>query len=149
MNEEIVDLLLVEDREEDAELAIMALKQSKLVNSVKWINNGDDALNFIFAREQFEGRKGLPLPKLVLLDIKMPRVSGIDVLRQIRSHPETYSLPVVILTTSREEQDKIEAYNLAVNSYIVKPVDFSGFIKSVQDIGFYWLLLNEPPPSTL
>ncbi len=142
---QIVDLLLIEDRPEDAELALMALQESHMANSILWLKNGEEALDFLFARNEYVDRKGLPLPKMVLLDLKMPKIDGIEVLRELRSNPDTAAIPVVVLTTSREQQDLYEAYKLNVNSYIVKPVNFDGFMKSVRDIGFYWLILNEPP----
>lgn len=142
---EIVEILLVEDRSEDAELALMALEENNLANNLKWVKDGQEALDFLFAENKYSSRQGLKRPKLMLLDLKMPKVDGIDVLKKVRNNPITKTLPVVVLTTSKEEQDKFEAYNLGVNSYIIKPVDFENFMKSVRDIGMYWLLLNEPP----
>lgn len=142
---EVVEILLVEDRAEDAELALMALDENNLTNNLKWVKDGQEALDFLFAENQYKNREGMKNPKLVLLDLKMPKVDGIEVLKQIRKNPLTQTLPVVVLTTSKEEQDRIEAYNLGVNSYIIKPVDFGNFMKSVGEIGLYWLLLNEPP----
>lgn len=145
MVQQIVDILLVEDRLEDAELALIALKNHKLANNIKWVRDGQEALDFLFAKNAYTDRQFSKRPKVVLLDLKMPKVNGLEVLRKIRSEPATKSLPVVVLTTSREEQDLLETYNLGVNSYIVKPVDFDQFTRSVKDIGMYWLLLNEPP----
>lgn len=145
MVEKIVDILLVEDRPEDAELAMMALSDNHLCNNLKWVKDGQEALDFLYAKNEYADRVNCKRPKLVLLDLKMPKVDGIEVLRKIRETPSTKTLPVVVLTTSNEENDIVEAYGLGVNSYIVKPVDFDGFIKSVNDLGFYWLLLNEPP----
>ena len=141
----IIDLLLVEDRVEDAELALMALQENNLTNKIKWVKDGQEALDFLFSENEYSQRTGVRPPRLILLDLKMPKVDGIEVLRKIRKNPITKNIPVVVLTTSKEEQDRIEAYNLGVNSYIVKPVGFDNFMKSVKDVGFYWLLLNEPP----
>lgn len=145
MQNKIIHLLLVEDRKADAELAILALQDHKLINNIKWVKDGQEALDFLFAQNEYSDREGAINPKLVLLDLKMPKVDGLQVLKAIRSNEATRNIPVVVMTTSREEQDRFEAYDLGVNSYIVKPVDFDNFTKSVQEIGFYWLLLNEPP----
>lgn len=145
MENNIINLLLVEDRETDAELAMLALQDHKLINTIKWVKDGEEALDFLFARNEYADRTDASNPKLVLLDLKMPKLSGLDVLREIRSNEKTKKIPVVVLTTSREERDRVEAYDLGVNSYIVKPVDFDNFTRSVQELGFYWLLLNEPP----
>lgn len=141
----IVDILLVEDRDEDAELAMMALQDHKLANNIVRVKDGQEALDFLFAQNDFSDRINAKRPKVVLLDLKMPKVDGIEVLKQIRNEPKTKTMPVVVLTTSNEERDRVEAYNLGVNSYIVKPVDFEQFSKSVRELGMYWLLLNEPP----
>ncbi len=141
----IVNLLLVEDRAEDAELAMMALEEHKLINQIKWVKDGQEALDFLFCQNEYAHRQKENLPKLILLDLKMPKVSGLEVLHAVKKNPETRNIPIVALTTSREDQDRIKAYDLGVNSYIVKPVDFDNFTKSVQELGFYWLLLNEPP----
>lgn len=145
MKSKIVDILLVEDRAEDAELAILALEDNKLSNNLLWVKNGQEALDFLFCENEYSNRDNNTRPKLVLLDLKMPKVDGLEVLKAIRSNPKTSTLPVVVLTTSKQEQDVVTAYNLGVNSYILKPVGFENFLKSVKDIGFYWLLLNEPP----
>jgi len=142
--ENIVNLLLVEDRVEDAELAMMALEKHKLTNQLKWVKDGQEALDFLFCENEFVGRD-CKNPKLILLDLKMPKVGGLEVIRAIRSNPKTMNIPIVALTTSREDQDRISAYNLGVNSYIVKPIDYHNFEQCVQELGFYWLLLNEPP----
>ena len=145
MVDKIVDILLVEDRPEDAELAIMALSENNLSNRLKWVKDGQEALDFLFAENEYSERENCSRPKLVLLDLKMPKVGGLEVLKKIRNHSELNTLPVVVLTTSKEERDIVEAYDLGVNSYIVKPVDFEGFMKSINELGFYWLVLNEPP----
>ncbi|GAB5538986.1 MAG: response regulator [Salibacteraceae bacterium] len=139
------DVLLVEDREEDAELTMIALKEHKVANTIRWVKGGEEALNFLYNREEFKERGAIKPPKLVLLDLKMPKMDGMEVLKEIRSNPAFKTLPVVMLTTSREELDINEAYKLGVNSYIVKPVDFEQFSKSVREIGMYWLMINEPP----
>lgn len=145
MTNNIINLLLVEDRAEDAELALLALNKHKLVNQIKWVKDGQEALDFLFCQGEYVNRGNEINPKLILLDLKMPKVDGLEVIKAVRNNPKTQNIPIVALTTSREDQDKIKAYNLGVNSYIVKPVDFDNFTKSVQELGFYWLLLNEPP----
>jgi two-component system, response regulator len=145
MNNTIIDILLVEDREEDAELTMMALKNHKLANNILWVKDGEEALHFLFGTGTFQNITLPCRPRMVLLDLKMPKVDGIEVLRAIRSSPDTKTLPVIILTTSREEKDVVAAYNLHANSYIVKPVGFDKFTDSVKELGMYWLLLNEPP----
>lgn len=144
MNSQIIDILLVEDREEDAELTMMALKNYRLANTIKWVKDGQEALDYLFAKED-KAVASINRPKIILLDLKMPKVDGIEVLRAIRNDPRTKTIPVIILTTSREEKDVVDAYNLHANSYIVKPVGFDKFTESVKEIGIYWLLLNEPP----
>jgi two-component system, response regulator len=140
-----VEVLLVEDSSNDGELAIMAMKEENLANNLVWLKDGAQALDFIFAEGDFQNRDIENQPKLILLDLKMPKVGGIDVLRRIRGDERTKSIPVVVMTSSKEERDIIETYKLGVNSYIVKPVDFEKFTKSVKEIGFYWLLVNHPP----
>lgn len=146
MNEEnFVEILLVEDNKNDAELALMALEESNLSNHVVWLKNGREALDFIFAEGQYADRDIISQPRVILLDLKMPKVDGLEVLRKIRADNRTKKIPVAILTSSKEEKDIIESYELGVNSYIVKPVDFDQFTKSVKDIGYYWALINQPP----
>jgi CheY-like chemotaxis protein len=144
MNNE-VEILLVEDNPSDAELAMRALKKNNLANNVIRVCDGEEALDFIFARGPFKSGKRLNLPKLILLDLKLPKVDGLELLKIIKADPVTKLIPVVVLTSSVEESDMIESYRLGVNSYIVKPVDFDKFIESVRNIGFYWLLLNKQP----
>ena len=144
-----VKILLVEDNPDDAELTIRALKKHNLTNNLYWVKDGAEALDFIFANGPFEDRIGESDPKIILLDLKLPKVDGLDVLKKIRSDEKTKLIPVVILTSSREEQDIIESYKLGVNSYIVKPVNFEKFLATVSELGLYWVLLNEPPPSNL
>lgn len=143
MNE--VEILLVEDNPADAELALRALKRNKIANNIIVVGDGEEALDFIFARGAFSGRKVEDGPKVVILDLKLPKVDGLEVLREMKSDPRTRIIPVVVLTSSKEEADIVESYRLGVNSYIVKPVDFEKFVESVRTLGFYWLLLNQPP----
>ncbi len=140
-----VDILMVEDRDEDIELALMALKKHNLANNIKVVRDGEKALEFIFTTGEYSYRAINKLPKLILLDLKLPKVSGSEVLRQIRADNRTKLVPVVMLTSSNEESDICESYALGANSYIVKPVDFDAFIKAVSDIGRYWLQLNKLP----
>ncbi|MCW3120376.1 MAG: two-component system response regulator [Chitinophagaceae bacterium] len=140
-----VEILLVEDNMSDAELTIRALSKANLANNLVHVTDGVEAIDFIFAKGRYEGRATIKLPKLILLDIKMPRVDGIEVLRQIKSDEKTKSIPIVIMTSSKEEQDIIASYKLGVNSYVVKPLNFEGFAKAIGNLGLYWLLLNEIP----
>jgi len=146
MNNSIsVDILLVEDNAHDAELAIRELRKHHLANKLFHVEDGQEALDFLFSMGKY-GNTNEPFqqPKLVLLDIQMPRVNGIEVLEKIKSHPDTKTIPVVILTSSKEHPDIQKCYALGANSYIVKPVDFEGFSSAIRNLGFYWLLLNQP-----
>jgi len=143
MNDSKVEILLVEDNPHDAEMTIRALKRVNLANKLIHVKDGAEALDFIFSRGPFAGRDTSDKPKVILLDIKMPKVDGIEVLRQIKSDPHTKMIPVVIMTSSKEEQDVFTSYDLGVNSYVVKPVDFEGFAKAVSELGFYWLITNQ------
>ena len=146
MNLNSVDLLFVEDNINDAELAIRELKKHHLANNLFHVNNGEEALDFIFATGLFANtRSSDNPPKLILLDIKMPKVNGIEVLQKIKSDERTKTIPVVILTSSKEDPDIKACYKLGANSYIVKPVNFEGFAGAIKNLGFYWLLLNQPP----
>lgn len=140
-----VEILLVEDTPADAELTIRALKKHSLVNNLVWVKDGAEALEFLFATGAFAGRDSAQQPKVVLLDLRLPRVSGIEVLRRIKNDERTRSIPVVVLTSSKEDVDVKECYGLGVNSYIAKPVSFDEFVKVVGDLGLYWLLLNKLP----
>jgi len=137
--DEAVDILLVEDNPDDAGLTIRALRKNKLANNLVHLTDGEEALNFLFG----EGKNNMP--KLILLDLKMPKVDGIEVLRRIKADAQKRVIPVVILTSSKEERDIVESYKLGVNAYIVKPVDFEKFVKAVSDLGLFWLVLNQPP----
>jgi two-component system response regulator len=140
-----LEILLVEDNSNDAELAIRALKKRNLANRVIHVQDGQSALDFLFGSGTYTGRNVNQQPKVVLLDLKLPKLNGIEVLRRIRADERTKLLPVVMLTSSREDRDVINAYQLGANSYIVKPVDFENFSEAVSNLGLYWLLLNEPP----
>lgn len=144
MNNEL-EILLVEDNPTDAELTIRALKKHHLANHLIHVTDGQEALDFFFGTGQYQGRDVSQQPKVVLLDLKLPKVGGIEVLRQLRADDRTKLVPVVVLTSSHEDRDVIETYNLGANSYIVKPVEFENFSQAVSNMGMYWLLLNEPP----
>lgn len=139
-----VEIVLVEDNPNDAELALRALKTYNLANNLIWLQDGVEAIDFIFAQGQYSDRSIENAPKVILLDLKLPKVDGLEVLERVKSDIRTKSIPVVVLTSSSEERDIITSYNLGVNSYILKPVDFDKFINAIKEIGFYWLLLNEP-----
>jgi two-component system response regulator len=146
MSEEMpLEILLVEDNAEDVELALHALKKHNLANRIQVVRDGAEALDFLFARGAYRDRDSAPGPRVVLLDLKLPKVDGLEVLRQVKADPRTRTIPVVVLTSSREERDVVASYELGVNSYILKPVDFQQFTEAVRTIGLYWLLLNEPP----
>lgn len=140
-----VEILLIEDNLNDQELTMRALKKRNIANKVKIVSDGEEALCYLFGEGEYAGRDISAIPKVVLLDLKLPKVSGLDVLKRIKSDPRTRMIPVVALTSSREEKDRLESYKFGVNSYIVKPVDFDKFVEAVSKLGFYWLLLNEPP----
>lgn len=144
MNPETTDVLLVEDNPNDALLAIRSLKESKLANEIVHLKDGQQAIDYLFRQDQYRERKGL-LPKVILLDLKLPKVNGLEVLKALRANPETKLVPIVILTSSQIESDLIESYKLGANSYIVKPVEFENFSKSIREVGLYWLILNKPP----
>lgn len=141
---EYVDILLVEDNPTDAELAIRALRKKNLANNLVWVRDGSEALDYVFCKGQYEGRNN-GTPKLILLDLKLPKVDGIEVLRKIKADPDSSSVPVVMLTSSQEERDIVDSYKLGVNSYIVKPVDFEKFLEMVSQVGLYWSLVNKVP----
>lgn len=133
-----VEILLVEDNPDDAALTIRTLKKNNLANRMRHLEDGQEALDFLYDSSN-------PKPKLILLDLKMPRVDGIEVLRKIKSDPTKRNIPVVVLTSSREDRDIVESYNLGVNGYVVKPVDFDRFVQAVTDLGLFWLILNQTP----
>lgn len=142
-NDHAVEILLVEDDPDDLELSLMSLREHRVANRIEVARDGVEALEFLFGNDERAGR----IPKVVMLDLKLPKVDGLEVLRKIRSDPATRLLPVVVLTSSNEERDRLEGYELGVNSYVRKPVSFEQFSRCVRDLGLYWLLLNEPPPS--
>src|SRR5258706_921919 len=147
MNSGELEILLVEDNQDDMDLALYALKRGKVANRISVVRDGEEALDFLFCRGAFAQRSFDHPPKIVLLDLKLPKVDGIEVLRQIKSDPRTRTLPVVIMTSSKQERDVVNGYDLGANSYIQKPVDFTHFRDTVKQAGLYWLVTNQPPPS--
>jgi two-component system response regulator len=146
MTDEVgVEILLVEDNPDDAELTLRALRNRKLANRVVWVRNGADALDFVFRRGAYADRPAQETPRVILLDLNLPKVSGIEVLAQIKADPVTRKLPVVVLSSSTEDKDVLDSYKLGVNSYVSKPVQFEEFARVVGELGMYWLLLNRPP----
>ena len=141
-------ILLVEDNPDDEALTLRALKKNNVKNEVVVARDGAEALEYLFGSGKFAGRDASVIPQFVLLDLKLPKLDGLEVLRQLRADPRTKLLPVVILTTSNEERDRFAGYDLGANSYIRKPVDFDQFIEAVRQLGLYWLILNEMPPAT-
>jgi len=146
MSDHQVQILLVEDNLNDIKLALHAFKTHNLANDVRVVRDGAEALEFIFGTDRYAGRNLATGPKLILLDLKLPLVGGIEVLRRIKADEKTCMIPVVVMTSSNEERDMIQSYKLGVNSYIRKPVDFNQFTEAVQQLGWYWLVLNELPP---
>jgi len=145
MNATEVDILLVDDSQDDIDLTLHALRAENLANHVFIARDGEEALDFLFCSGAHSGRSFDHPPKLVLLDLKMPKVDGMEVLKQIKGDPRTKTIPVVLMTSSREERDMVNGYELGVNSYIQKPVDFAEFRKAVKTLGLYWLVTNRPP----
>lgn len=139
-------ILLVEDNPNDVELALRAFAKSKIANDIVVASDGEEALDYLFATGAYAARDPSTQPEVVLLDLKLPKVHGLDVLRRIRSDERTRRLPVVILTSSNEEQDIVRSYDLGANSFVRKPVDFAQFAEATRQLGLYWLVLNEPPP---
>jgi two-component system, response regulator len=144
---EQVEILLAEDNASDAEMTLRALRSRNLANNVHWVKDGAEALDFMFRTGAYAGRQPATTPKLVLLDIKMPKVDGIEVLRRLKGDAATRHIPVVVMTSSNEDRDLVESYRLGVNSYIVKPVEFEAFLETVARIGLYWVLTNRVPPA--
>ncbi len=144
---EPVEILLVEDNPQDAEITLRALKRANLANNVQWLKDGEAALEFVFSQGPYEDRP-TPNPRVMLLDIKMPKVDGIEVLKRIKADPRTRAIPVVMLTSSAEESDLVRSYDLGVNSYLVKPVDFQRFSEEVTRLGYYWVAMNRMPESS-
>ncbi len=143
-----VEILLVEDSPEDADLALHALRKGMLVNTIFVVHDGEEALDFIFCRGVFADRSFNDPPKLVLLDLKLPKVNGIQVLKEVKGDPRTRLIPIVILTSSKEERDLVAGYDLGANSFIQKPVDFEQFQETVKSVGLYWMVTNQPPVPT-
>lgn len=140
-----IEILLVEDNVNDAELTIRALKKNQLANKMVHLKDGAEALDFLFAKGNYSSRKIENTPKVILLDLRMPKVNGIQVLEKIKSDKRTRRIPVVVLTSSKEDPDIQKSYDLGVNAYVVKPVKFEDFVKAVADLGLFWMLLNHPP----
>ena len=145
MSNEPVEILLVEDNANDVELALHALQKNKLTNRIHVVRDGAEALDYIFGAGPEADHSVKEMPKVILLDLKLPKVDGLEVLKRIKADPLTRMIPVVVLTSSREESDIVASYQLGVNSYIVKPIDFQQFTEAVRQLGLYWLLLNQPP----
>lgn len=149
MNESnVLEILLVEDNPQDLELALRALKKANVSNAITVARDGAEALDYVFCEGPHSNRRIEHAPRVILLDLKLPKIDGLEVLRRIKGDPRTKSIPIVVLTSSKEQNDVVESYRLGVNSYIVKPVNFESFAQAVRDIGFYWLLLNHHPNLT-
>ncbi len=146
MTNDEIEILLVEDNPADVELTLHALRHNNLANRIQVARDGEEALDFVFCRGAFDRRNSDDQPKLILLDLKLPKVDGIEVLRQIKANLRTKPIPVIVLTSSKEERDMVQSYKFGVNSYIQKPVDFDQFRETVKQLGLYWLLVNQPPP---
>jgi len=146
MSDTVLDILLVEDNPRDLKLTLRALQGEQIVNRIEVARDGEEALDFIFCRGAYASRNSETLPRLILLDLKLPKVDGMEVLREIKRHPGTKAIPVVILTSSKEEKDLVEGYQLGANAYIQKPVDFDQFRQVVKQLGLFWLVVNQPPP---
>ncbi len=140
-----VEILIVEDNPSDAEMALRAFKKNNLTNNILVAEDGEEALEYIFSTGKYADKDKIAQPKIILLDLKLPKISGLEVLKEIKTNPETKMIPVIVLTSSKEEKDIVESYQLGVNSYIVKPVEFDKFVEAVRELGFYWLLLNQFP----
>lgn len=141
---DIVEILIVEDNDSDLELTLRALRKANLTNKVLALRDGTQALDYLFGEGEYEGRDVNSHPRVVLLDLKLPKVNGTEVLRRMKSDPRTATVPVVVLTSSNEERDRLASYQLGANSFIVKPVEFDSFSRAVTEIGMYWMLLNRP-----
>jgi two-component system response regulator len=141
------EILLVEDNPGDVELTLRAFRESNIANGVVVVRDGVEALDYLFATGQYAMREDAPLPQVVLLDLELPRIDGLQVLQRLRANPKTRLLPIVILTSSVEQRDLVSGYRFGANSYIRKPVDFQEFVEAVRQLGLYWMLLNQPPPA--
>jgi len=147
MPQDEAEILLVEDNPDDVELAVHALRRENLANRIEIARDGEEALDFLFCRGRYNNRSFQAPPRLVLLDLKLPKVDGLEVLKQVKSDPRTKAIPVVIVTSSREEMDLVNGYKLGTNAYIQKPVDFAQFRETVKRLGLFWLVVNQPPPA--
>jgi CheY-like chemotaxis protein len=146
MKRDEVEILLVEDNPDDLDLALLALRKNHIANKIHVVRDGEEALDFLFCRGAFKDRSFENPPRVVLLDLKLPKVDGLEVLREVKSDPRTKAVPVVVMTSSREQRDMVDGYHLGVNSYIQKPVDFNEFREIIKQLGFYWLVINQSPP---
>ncbi len=142
---DIIEILVVEDKASDAELTMRTLKKNNLSNQILWLKDGVEALEYLKGEGEYEGRNVESKPKVIFMDLKMPRMDGIEVVREMRSTPNLKEVPVVMMTSSQEEKDRLEAYGSGINSYVVKPMDFNDFSKAISEVGYYWLVLNKPP----
>ena len=147
MHENAVDILLVEDNSADEELTLIALRKNRITNKIHVARDGEEALDFLRCKGKYLGRNPLPAPRLILLDIRLPKIDGLEVLRQLKQDPATKAIPVVMLTSSKQDEDLVKSYQYGVNSFLQKPVDFGRFCEIVRQAGLYWLLLNEAPPN--
>jgi DNA-binding response OmpR family regulator len=148
MNDKLGRILIVEDDPNDVELTLTALEEYNLANEVVVVGNGADALDYLYCRGKYEGRSG-ENPAVMLLDLKLPKVDGLEVLKQVKSDERMMMIPVVVLTSSREEKDMVASYKLGVNAYVVKPVDFHEFVNAIRELGIFWAIINAPPPGSV
>lgn len=142
-----IEILLVEDNPDDLELALFALKKNNFANKIHVARDGEEALDFLFCRGAHTSRSFEQPPRVVLLDLKLPKVDGLEVLRALKGDPRTKAVPVVVMTSSKQQRDMVEGYKLGVNSYIQKPIDFGEFREIIKQLGYYWLVINQPPPA--
>jgi two-component system, response regulator len=147
MSHEEIEILLVEDNPDDLDLALFALRKNNLANKIHVARDGEEALDFLFCRGNFSHRTFDAPPRVVLLDLKLPKIDGLEVLREIKADPRTKAVPVVVMTSSNQQRDLVEGYKLGVNSYIQKPIDFGRFREIIKQLGYYWLIINQSPPA--
>ena len=145
MNEGVIEILLIEDNEDDAELTLIALKKNNLINNITILRDGQEALDFIFSKGDYSNRIMTSFPNVILLDLNLPKVGGLDVLKILKSNEMTKMIPIVVMTSSSQDRDIIESYKLGANSFITKPIDFENFMLTVSSLGYYWLVLNRKP----